>query len=63
MHKFSQIAAALAASALAACATANSESASPKLVETGSMLTVITSGDAETQLMALILTKSAKAAG
>lgn len=63
MHKISTIAAALAASTLAACATGEGESAYPKLVETDPMLTIVTSSDAETQLMALVLTKSAKAAG
>ncbi len=63
MHKISTIAVALALSTLAACATAKGENAYSKLVETDPMLTIITSGDAETQLMALVLTKSAKAAG
>lgn len=63
MHKISQIAAVLAASILAACATANGENANLSVLETDPMLTIITSSDAETQLMALVLTKSAKAAG
>lgn len=63
MKMISQLAAAFALSALAACATPTGDTAVPTSLETDAMLTIITSGDAETQLMALVLTRSAKAAG
>jgi hypothetical protein len=58
-----QFSAALAVSALAACATPTGDTAVQASLETDAMLTIITSGDSETQLMALVLTRSAKAAG
>lgn len=60
MKKIAQLAAALAISGLAACVTQPGQADMPN---TDAMLAIITSGDAETQLMALVLTKSAKAAG
>jgi predicted peroxiredoxin len=58
-----QFSAALAVSALAACATPTGETIVQTSIETDAMLTIVTSGDPETQLMALVLTRSAKAAG
>lgn len=55
--------AALAVPALAACATPTGGTALPTSIKTEAMLTIVTSGDPETQLMALVLTRSAKAAG
>lgn len=63
MKIISRIAAATAVSLLTACATPTVDTALQTSVETDAMLTIVTSGDAETQLMALVLTRSAKASG
>lgn len=63
MNMISQLAAALAVSAIAACATPTGNTGLQAPPEPGAMLTIVTSGEAETQLMALVLTRSAKAAG
>ena len=48
---------------LTACATAAQPAAAPETERTDAMLTIITSADPETQLMALVLTRSAMEAG
>ncbi|WP_321490249.1 hypothetical protein [uncultured Hyphomonas sp.] len=48
---------------LPACASVPSEGQSAPVAEDRPMLTVLTSGDAETQLMALVLTRAALAKG
>lgn len=63
MKMISRIAAATAVSLLTACATPTGDTALQTSMETDAMLTIVTSGDAETQLMALVLTRSAKASG
>lgn len=63
MKMITHLAVALAVAALAACATPTGDAVPPTSLEKDAMLTIITSGDAETQLMALVLTRSAKAAG
>lgn len=63
MKKITQLAAVLAMFGLSACATQPIEAAAASTPETRDMLTIITSEDAETQLMALVLTRSAMAAG
>ena len=63
MKTISHLAVGLAVAALAACATPTGDAIPPTSLETDAMLTIVTSGDAETQLMALVLTRSAKAAG
>ncbi|MEL6661705.1 MAG: hypothetical protein AAFR33_01785 [Pseudomonadota bacterium] len=54
---------AIAAVGLTACATASPLANSPETERPEAMLTIITSADPETQLMALVLTRSAMEAG
>jgi predicted peroxiredoxin len=55
--------AAIAAVALSACASPPRPDAALQIRETDTMLTIITAENPETQLMALVLTMSAKAGG
>jgi hypothetical protein len=59
MPKTTPLVAASAAFALAACTNGPSLLSTQDIEETHGMLTIVTSGDTETQVMALVLTKSA----
>lgn len=63
MNMIPHLAAALAVSAIAACATPTRDTGLQAPLESDAMITIVTSGEAETQLMALVLTRSAKTAG
>lgn len=63
MRLFSTLAAVLAVLALAACVTPTRDTGLQAKPVSDAMLTIVTSGETETQLMALVLTRSAKAAG